>query len=98
MIVIIYVDDILTYCKSEDEMNNFICWMKTEDVALNKEGSADGYLGIDIQYNGRQINFTRVGLTKRIIDALGLDSKHSTAVAKPAEKAALGKDIWWSTS
>jgi hypothetical protein len=32
---------------------------------------------------------------KRIIDALGLDSdsKHSTAVATPAEKAALGKDI-----
>jgi hypothetical protein len=93
MTVIIYVDDILIYCKSEDEINNFICRMKTEDVALNKEGSADGYLGIDIQCNGRQITFTQVGLTKRIIDALGLDSKHFTAVATPAEKAALGKDI-----
>ncbi len=67
--------------------------MKTEDVALNKEGSADGCLGINIQCNGFQITFTQVGLTKRIIDALGLDSKHSTAVATPAEKAALGKDI-----
>ena len=93
MIVIIYVDDILIYCKSDDEINNFICQMKTEDVALNKEGSADGYLGIDIHCNGRQITFAQVGLTKRIIDALGLDSKHSTAVATPAEKAALGKDI-----
>ena len=93
MIVIIYVDDILIYCKSEDEINDFIHRMKTEDVALNKEGSADGYLGVDIQCNGRQITFTQVGLTKKIIDALGLDSKHSTAVATPAEKAALGKDI-----
>ncbi len=73
MIIIIYVDDILIYCKSEDEINNFICQMKTEDVALNKEGSADGYLGVDIQCNGCQIAFTQVGLTKRIIDALGLD-------------------------
>ncbi len=93
MIFVIYVDDILIYCKSEDEINDFICRMKTEDVALNKEGSADGYLGVDIQCNGRQITFTQVGLTKRIIDALGLDSKHSTAVATPAERAALGKDI-----
>jgi hypothetical protein len=93
MIVIIYVDDILIYCKSEDEINNFICQMKTEDDALNKEGFAEGYLGVDIQHNGCQITFTQVGLTKRIIDALGLDSKHSTAVATLVKKAALGKDI-----
>ncbi len=93
IIDIIYVDDILIYCKSEDEINNFICQMKTEDVVLNKESSADGYLGVDIQRNGHQVTFTQVGLTKRIIDALGLDSKHSTAVATPAEKAALSKDI-----
>jgi hypothetical protein len=67
--------------------------MKTEDVTLNKEGSAEGYLGINIQRNGCQITFTQVGIMKRIIDALSLDSKHSTAVATPAEKAALGKDI-----
>ncbi len=93
IIFIIYVDDILIYCKSKDEVNDFICQMKTEDVALNKEGSADGYLSVDIQCNGHQITFTQVGLTKRIIDTLGLDSKHSTAVATPAKKAALGKDI-----
>ena len=93
MIVIIYVDDILIYCKSEDEINDFICRMKTEDVALNKEGSADGYLDVNIQHNRCQITFTQVGLTKRSIDALGLDSKHSMAVATPVEKAALGKDI-----
>lgn len=81
------------YCKSEDEINGFICQMKTEDVALNKEGSAEGYLGIDIQCNGRQIAFTQVGFTKIIIDALGQDSKYAAAVTTPAEKAALGKEV-----
>ncbi len=52
MIFIIYVDDILIYCKSEDEIDDFIRRMKTEDVALNKEGSAEWYLGDDIQRDG----------------------------------------------
>jgi hypothetical protein len=67
MIVIIYVDDILIYCKSEDEINDFIHRMKTEDVASNKEGSAEGYLGVNIQLKRHQITFTQVKLTKRII-------------------------------
>jgi hypothetical protein len=67
--------------------------MKTEDVALHKEGTVEGYLGVDIQQYENQITFTKIGLTKCIIDALGLDSKYTTAVATPAEKAALGRDI-----
>jgi hypothetical protein len=67
--------------------------MKTENVALHKEGMAEGYLGVDIQRNGDTFTFTQVGLTKRIIDALGLDSKYTTAVATPADKAALGRDV-----
>ena len=67
--------------------------MKTEDVALHKEGTAEGYLGMDIQQDGDTVTFTQVGLTKRIIDALGLDSKYTTAAATPADKAALGKDV-----
>jgi hypothetical protein len=42
---------------------------------------------------GNQITFTQLGLTKQIIEALGLNSKYSTAVAMPAEKAALGNNI-----
>jgi hypothetical protein len=71
--------------------------MKNEDVALHREGTAEGYLGVDIQYNGdgddRTITFKQEGLTKRIISALGLDSKTSTPVEMPAEKAALGRHI-----
>ncbi len=85
MIVIIYVDDILIYGKRVNDIDDFIQRMKTEDVALNKEGTAKGYLGVDIQWDGKQVTFTHLGLTKRIIDALGLNSKLSTAVATPAD-------------
>ena len=67
--------------------------MKTEDVALHKEGTAEGYLGVAIQRHENQITFTQIGLTKCIIDALGLDSKYTTGVATQAEKAALGRDV-----
>ena len=97
LIVIIYVDDILIYGKTEDEINDFIKRMKKEDVALHREGTAEGYLGVDIQHQDegdtRTITFKQEGLTKRIISALGLDSKTSKPVETPAEKAALGRDV-----
>jgi hypothetical protein len=49
LILIIYVDDILIYGKCNDDINNFIARMKSEDVALHQEGTAEGYLGVDIQ-------------------------------------------------
>jgi hypothetical protein len=67
--------------------------MKTEDVALHKEGVAKGFLGVDIQRDGKKIIFTQTGLTKRIIEALGLNTNHSTAKSTPADTNALGKDL-----
>ena len=97
LIVIIYIDDILIYGKTEDNINDFIKRMKKEDVALHRKGTAEGYLGIDIQHQDeggtRTITFKQEGLTKRIISALGLDSKTSKPVETPAEKAALGRDV-----
>jgi hypothetical protein len=47
----IYIDNILIYGRSEDKINDFIWRMKTEDVALKKEGTAEGYLEVEIQQN-----------------------------------------------
>ncbi len=58
LIVIIYVDNILIYGKNKNEINSFIEQMKTEDVALHKEGTAKDYLGVDIQRDGLKIIFT----------------------------------------
>ena len=56
-------------------------------------GTAEGYLGVDIQWNGSQLTLLQQGLTKHIIEALGLDSKFSTPTDTPADTAALGKDV-----
>jgi hypothetical protein len=77
LIVKIYVDNILIYGKSKDKIIDFIERMKTEDVALHKEGTTEGYLGVDTQHNGIAIIFTQDGLTKRIIKALGLNTNIS---------------------
>ncbi len=93
LIIILYVDDILIHGKSEAEIDGFIDQLKREDIALQKEGTAEGYLGVDIQRHGNKITLLQEGLKKRIIAALGLDSKYSTSVDTPAEAAALGRDV-----
>jgi hypothetical protein len=93
LIVIIYVDDILIYGKSDNEINELIEQLKQGDIALHREGTAEGYLGVDIQQDGNKITLLQEGLTKRIIIAFGLDSKYSTPVDTPAETAALGRDV-----
>jgi hypothetical protein len=49
--------------------------MKIKDVAPHKEGTAEGYLRVDIQLDGQKIIFTQIGLTKRIFETLGLNTK-----------------------
>ncbi len=93
LIVIIYVDDILIYAQTEVEFDSLIEKLKNDDIALHKEGTAEGYLGADIQQDGNNIMLKQEGLTKRIIEALGLDSKYSTCVDTPAKSAALGRDV-----
>jgi hypothetical protein len=92
LIVIIYVDDILIYRKSDNEINELIEQLKQDDIALHHEGTAEGYLGVDIQQDRNKITLLQEGLPKRIITALGLDSKYSTPINNPAETAALGRD------
>jgi hypothetical protein len=93
LIVIIYVDGILIYRKSMKEIDHLVENLKQDDIALHKEGMAEGYLGVDIHHQGDKTTLLQVGLTKRIIIALGLDSKYSTPVDTPAETAALASNI-----
>jgi hypothetical protein len=55
IIVIVYVDNILIYGRSEAENDKLIKRLKNDDVALHKEGTAEGYLGVDIQREGVNI-------------------------------------------
>jgi hypothetical protein len=93
LIVVIYVDDILIYGRTAAEIDTLIDNLQKDDISLHKEGTAEGYLGVDISKEGGKIILRQEGLTKRIISALGLDSKFSTPVDTPAESKALGKDL-----
>jgi hypothetical protein len=93
LIVVIYVDNILIYGKDDNVIDSFITKMHSEDVALNKEGLSEGYLGIDNQCTNTQIKLTQSGLTRRTISALGLDTKWSTSCETPAECNPLARDI-----
>jgi hypothetical protein len=93
--VIIYVDDIFIFGRKgqECQIDDLIDALKREEVALHKEGTAEGYLRVNIKRDGNQITIQHKGLTQRVIEALVLDSKTSTPCNTPAKTAALGKDV-----
>ncbi len=91
--MVIYVDDILIYGKSVKEIDKLIENLKKDNISLHKEGTAEGYLGVDCNREGGKITLLQEGLTKQIISTLGLDCKYSTPVDTPAENAAFGRDL-----
>ncbi len=67
LIVVIYVDDILIYGRTAAEIDALIVDLQKDDISLNKEGTAEGYLGVDIGMEGGKVILRQEGLTKRII-------------------------------
>ena len=68
--------------------------MKRKNIDVRKEGTAEGFLGVNIELNKilNAITLMQSGLTKRVITALGLCSSLSRACSTPAETSALPKD------
>jgi hypothetical protein len=91
LIVIVYVDNLLIYSKTTAAFDAFLQNMQNKDIALRREGTAEGYLGVDISTKGSTITLTQTGLTKRIITALGLDDKYNRSAPTPAEHAPFQK-------
>ena len=93
LIVICYVADLLLYARDDVIIDDFISHMKEkEHVVLRHEVTAEGFLGVDIKRDGNRTTLTQVGLKKRNIEALRLNSKYSTATSTPAERTALPRD------
>jgi hypothetical protein len=65
-------------------------------ICICHEGTAEGFLGVDIVCTSTssvpQITLIQVGLTKHIIEAVGLCSSLSTPIGTPAETSPLPKD------
>jgi hypothetical protein len=93
---IVYVDDILLFSKSDDDINKVITNLHSRGIDIRKEGTAEGFLGVAIERVStgpiQQIKLTQAGLAKRVVEAHGLCSKYSTSISTPAEAAPLPKD------
>ena len=96
VIVVIYVDDVLLYSKDEAEIDALLKKLQGAGVSIHKEGTADGFLGVDITWEstdkGIRVTLLQAGFAKRVVEALGLCSSMSTAISTPAEAAPLPKD------
>ena len=96
IIALCYVDDILFYAREDSHIDDIIHLLKHDGIMIRKEGSAEGFLGVDVKSLGTPsapcLLLTQTGLTKRIVEALGLCSSFSTAAATPAETSPLPKD------
>jgi hypothetical protein len=98
VIAVVYVDDILFFAQKEDIIVNTITKLQQAGIAIRREGTAEGFLGVDVERtiakDGKnQITLTQSGLTQRIITALGLNSSLSTPLSTPAEASPLPRDI-----
>lgn len=81
ILVVVYVDDILMFSKDDTEFGKLVDYLKLKDIAIRLEGSAEGFLGVDVKRemtdSGPQITLLQTGLTHCIISALGLSSSLS---------------------
>lgn len=94
IIVIVYVDDILMYARDERIIDSLIGKLKKDNIWIRKEGSTEGFLGVDISPRRPDGSFTllQTGLTKRVIEALGLHADWTGAKETPADVVALPRD------
>jgi hypothetical protein len=93
----VYVDDILFFAKRDEDINDVIAALQRKEIQIRREGTAEGFLCVGVQRtkltSGKhQIKLTQAGLTKRIVEALGLCSSYSTKISTPAEASPLPKD------
>jgi hypothetical protein len=97
IIAVVYVDDILFFARDDSRITDVIDALKKAGVAIRREGTAEGFLGVDIKRSTNKdgkatLTLLQTGLTKRIVEALGLNTNLSTKIATPAESSPLPKD------
>ena len=79
------MDDCLLHAKNPEDIQEVMRQLRAQNMQLEEEGTAEGFLSVDIKANKVDgiITLTQVGLTNRIIKALGYD--HLTLVTAPAD-------------
>ena len=88
LILVIYVDDVIAFCPSDDTIDEFISHMqKSKDCTnffLEDQGQLKDYLGIEIVEKDDKIHITQTHLIDKIITSAGLDQDATNIVPTPA--------------
>jgi hypothetical protein len=94
VICLVWVDDCLFFSPKEEFIDKLLEELQTKcSLDLNVEDDVAGFLGVNIdRREDGNIELTQKGLTKRVIEALGLEMT-STSALTPAESRALGADL-----
>ncbi|KAL7474080.1 hypothetical protein ACHAW6_000074, partial [Cyclotella cf. meneghiniana] len=96
VISLCYVDNILFYAPEDKQIDDTIHLLKQDRMMTRKESSAEGFLGVDVKSLGTpsapHLLLIQAGLTKCIVEALGLYSSFSSVAPTPAETSLLPKD------
>ena len=91
VICLVYVDDTLFYSPKEEYIDEAIAKLSESELDLEVEDSVAGFLGVHIERNEMDgsIKLTQSGLSRRIVEALGishLPHKFTPATAEPLVK------------
>ena len=89
LLVITYLDDIIIYGRTQEEIDDLIARLKKDNPSICKEETTEGYIGLKVVHNGNKTILFQPGLTKQIVEGLGIPSKFSTAISTPVETSAL---------
>ena len=89
VICVTYVDDCIMFAENMEDIDAVIKKLQDLKMTLEVEQDVAGFLGVHMDRDGDRITLTQKGLTKRIIEALGVTDL--PAVATPATDV-LGKD------
>jgi hypothetical protein len=91
VIALLYVDDTLFFSPKQEYIDEILLKLKAKGLYLNIKEDVAGFLGVHVGKNPNgSIELTQVGLTDRIIGALGIEQDKSTGNSTPAEYGCLG--------
>ena len=93
VVCICYVYDILFWLKDVKYINDLAAKLRKQGLLLEQEDNAAGFLGVKLAKTDEgKLILSQTGLTNRVIESLGLDSKLSTSKWTPAEATPLTRD------
>ncbi|KAL7477999.1 LOW QUALITY PROTEIN: hypothetical protein ACHAW6_003788 [Cyclotella cf. meneghiniana] len=91
VIAITYIDDLLFYTRDDNSINLLIVALKANDIWICREGTAEGFLGVDISCTYASLGSNPTVTLKQ--KGTGLCTSYTTKLDTPAERSPLSRDI-----